>query len=124
MPDVYQHLRQAVRNDRFVTSLGDPHDKWSAWAVVGLFYTALHFVTALLHVLGCGDEDVNTHGKRLSQLKQRLPNDQQLFDDYGQLLADSVEARYKCRNFTGADIAELQNQQFGRVKARVKQLLS
>jgi hypothetical protein len=123
MPSVYQHLRQAVHNERFFGSVKALQPDSTDWAVTALFYTTLHLVTAVLHRLGCSDADVNRHAKRKNELAHKLPNEGQLYDDYRDLQDDSEGARYRCVGFSMQQVSDLETEQSARVKATVKALL-
>jgi hypothetical protein len=119
MPTKYRHLRQAFANESFVNTLDPAATRYAGWAVIGLFYAALHYVTALLHRNGCTDASVNSHDRRLRQLQAKLPLEAGLYQHYRHLKDDSEDARYDCVSFTSAQVMLLQSQQFAAIKQRV-----
>lgn len=104
MPDQADHIAQADHNWHLVQYLGPLGSPYSDWVVTGTFYSALHYVDALLaghniHPAG--------HSERLREFYSRI--DATTYDAYRQLRDDSVNARYYCYRFTDT---ELQTQVF------------
>ncbi len=123
MPGFRAHKRKASENEAFVEVLRRAGGRHRDWMVTGLFYSALHHISALLHHRGCGDGDLKPHSERTRQLWKRLPTESQVFDDYRQLKDDSEGARYECASFSDTEVGELQGEEFARLKARVRELL-
>jgi uncharacterized protein (UPF0332 family) len=124
MPALSSHQAKAEHNQAFAASI-DASSPYRDWIVAALFYSALHFVSALLHKLGYGDQWHDDHGKmtRLLATVAQLKHEAQLRDDYRQLRDDRWEAQYKMREFTQSEIEALKSQVFPRLKERVTKLL-
>ena len=94
MPSRDQHLEQARHNEQFLDSFDLGRTPFLGWVVTATFYTALHYLRALMsrhgytNVSNYGDMDVAF--ARLSILKRR-PD---INDDYRSLKDDSWSARY------------------------------
>jgi len=123
MPSVDDHKLKAAENEAFVRDLNRHAAIHCDWMVTGLFYSALHHVSALLHNKGCRDADLRRHAQRQELLRSKLPAETQLYHDYRHLKDDSEDARYECRAFTTAEVQSLQRTEFARLKAKVLALL-
>jgi hypothetical protein len=123
MPAAADHISQAQQNEAFVADLKSGPVVHCGWVVTGLFYSALHRVSALLHHRGCSDSDIDGHAKRARQLQQKLDAETQLYSDYRQLKDDSEAARYDCRPFSHAEVSTLEAEEFARIKSRAQELM-
>ncbi len=122
MPNTAEHINQAQHNEAFFNSM-DQMDQsvYSDWAMTVLFYTALHYVDALLAqhgILGPGGHDVrDNHVARQSELRP-------ISHLYFRLKSRSRNARYYCRRFNQAEIQRAQNQDLEGIKTHLLPHLS
>src|SRR5271165_2012034 len=123
MPSREQHLDQAKRNEGFARHLLE--FPWSPdcsdWALISLFYAAVHLVDAYLATRNYHPE---THVLR-DGYASRLTSLQPVYNHYRILRFRSEEARYSCRKspYT-VQFAELKRvNNFDPVKAHIRSLL-
>ena len=102
MPTKSEHREKASQNEFFVSSLGNPF--WD-WAVVGVFYAALHYVEAYLATKNIHS---GSHPLRDSHV-QRDPSLRAIYAKYRELKDESRDARYDAAViFSQADVKRLQ----------------
>lgn len=118
MPTKSQHLRQATHNEKFFDDFDLTHSEFTDWAVVVLFYSALHYVEAFFaqHKIHC-----NTHAQRDPEINKRLSG---LYIEYSDLKNDAVEARYKMKKFTTDEIKSNIMPTFDTIKAAISAKLT
>jgi hypothetical protein len=105
-----QHLAQAQHNEAFLSTFNLGTSPYLDWAVTAAFYTALHYLRALMAKQGYTNissyGDMDKAFDRLSVLKQSLA----VHDAYRQLKDDSRDARYNMWKPSGADIVDAQGE--------------
>lgn len=106
MAKAVDHIERARLNAEFAEKVLSGMDhKFSYWAIVAFFYSALQWVDAYL------DEKVPTsyhprsHGDRESSMG-KLPDLKSIYTEYRFLRCDSDDARYRCRKFNKAEIKQ------------------
>lgn len=119
MPDYDRHILQADHNQELLDHLcrQNMSKKFSDWAVTVCFYTALHYVEAVVFTQGSLwiNAKVRVNGKHSSEYKPfvgtgsehmvraALIHNNSIFnalrDAYGNLYEDSRTARYDCHSF-------------------------
>ena len=93
MPAKDDHIGQAEHNRHFWNSLDFATSSYIDWAVVGMFYEAVHWIEAYLATIGLHSR---SHMQRASKIStvEVLRNDPNLVSDYGLLRTESENARY------------------------------
>ena len=89
MPSKERHLEQARHNRTFFKAID--LDAFPDWAMTALFYTAIHYVDAVLAV------ESNTHPDRHDSRDSEVAKSPVLngiYDEYRKLKTDSFNARY------------------------------
>ena len=72
MPNEADHFSKAAHNEEFVSHLlSDEQTPYLDWAVVGIFYAALHHVDAFLAAVAT-EINIPTHTKRLKLVRQHM----------------------------------------------------
>jgi hypothetical protein len=105
-----QHLKQAQHNEAFLATFDLAKSPYLDWAVTAAFYSALHYVRALMAKYGY--MNVSSYGDmdkafdRLSLLK----NNPAVHDSYRQLKDDSRDARYNMWQPSGGDIVDARDE--------------
>ena len=89
MPKEDLHLRQATRNERFAEYLL-ANTCYTGWAVVGIFYAALHYVDAFL-AGKIGIPEIGEHKDRIPLVKKHL---RVIREEYETLYNFSRQVRY------------------------------
>jgi hypothetical protein len=110
MPTKDEHLRQARHNEAFLGTFDLAQSVYLDWAATAAFYSALHYLRALMSRLNytniSGYGDMDRAFERLAILK-RNPG---IHDSYRQLKDDSRSARYNMWTPSGGDIVDLRDE--------------
>lgn len=120
-PSPQDHRNQARTNERFYQALGDRNAQYPQWAMVALFYTALHEVQAFLIAHG---QRPDSHRERKAVLRRnrfQLGND--IGRHYRQLRQWSEDARYRLWQPTSADLQQAE-QRLAAIRGEVARLIS
>jgi hypothetical protein len=109
MRTIAEHLEKARHNLAFLNTIDVADDAFADWAIVVLFYRALHLVSAVIHSEG------KDHG---SSHKQRQDVVQAVFapptaQSYEWLYTRSRAVRYEEVTSTASEFQRLLNSQFG-----------
>lgn len=112
-----QHLQKAQHNERFFNSFDLDITSFLDWVITGIFYSALHYIRAIasMHKF----ENIASYGE-LDKLFNRLfvlKHNAAIYYDYRQLKDDSRDARYEMVEFTKAEVQNLRDQEFARIKS-------
>lgn len=116
MPSRDNHLAQAKHNEAFLSGFDLGRTIFLDWAVTAIFYSALHYLRALMarhgytNVSTYGDMDVAFD--RLSVLKRR-PD---INDDWRSLKDDSWAARYNMWKPQGDEVVDLRDGELRRIR--------
>lgn len=102
MPTVKQHQDQGRRNAE-VAELLHADGNYKEWAVVALFYQALHHVN--LFFLHHSNIAPANHKERQKYVELMLRD---IAGEYDELYRASREARYDCRRYGDRDVVDLQ----------------
>ena len=102
MASAEDHLAKAERNADFALDLNLATRAEVDWAMVCLFYSALHFVEAYLVDIG---QPARTHGKR-EQMFAKDVNLRQIAEAYWDLKSFGFRARYEFPDFRKEDVLE------------------
>jgi hypothetical protein len=120
MPSKDAHLKKAHHNESFVQDLDVGKTSYKDWAVVGLFYAALHYLDAYL-------AQKNTHPishegrdgwiKNLTELYS-------IYKDYRELKEYRMDVSYKLIEYTEAEINRDIKPHLRSIKAQLNRLES
>jgi hypothetical protein len=94
------HLQQAERFEAFLQTLQG--SQYSEWALVVMFYSALHYVEAYLTKT---DRTYRDHTTRRESMR-RIPETAAILPAYHRLYKASREARYDGTPFRPQDVAD------------------
>jgi len=120
MPSSAAHGERARDNEAFAAALDLASAIQRSWAVVALFYSALHWVEAYL---ATKDMHPGNHMVR-SRLAGTDTNLRPIYLHYRELEDMSRHARYELRPFTEEQVRELRLRHLTAVKERIATLLT
>lgn len=118
MPGTAQHLEQAQHNERFFSGIDT--DTYSDWAVIALFYSALHYVDAYLAKEGIVDP--GGHDSR-DEFVRRYPTTRAIWPQYRRLKSFSMSARYYAARFARGEVKGLERGSFEPIKRQISTAL-
>lgn len=102
------HVQKATRNVAFVESIDLTANTYADWAIVALFYSALHYVRAALHVQG-KDHGTN-HARTLAAVDEVYSDSGAI--SYNRLYSRSRLYRYDVLTATVTDFTRLKQSDF------------
>lgn len=100
MPDRIAHLKKAQHNEKFYQSFDIEKTPYKDWVVVGIFYSALHFIDAYFSLQ---NKHPFAHGMRDEWVKDDLRLSQ-IWPDYRELKEYRQKASYKIHDFSSREI--------------------
>ncbi len=100
MPNRIAHLKKAQHNEKFYLSFDIEKTPYKDWIVVGVFYTALHFIDSYFAL---SNKHPFAHGMRDDWVRDdwRLS---QIWPDYRDLKEYRQKASYKVYEFNSQEI--------------------
>jgi len=113
------HLLKAERNEGFALSLPLDWQPRIDWALIALFYSAMHYVEAYF---ANRNTHIRSHTARDNAIG-RDPNLRKIFAEYQDLKFYGYNARYEPPQFTAEDVIVGALPQFNIVKAHISTLL-
>lgn len=119
MPPAASHLEQARHNANFYATI----DKavCADWAITVLFYTALHYVDALLAQQGVHPTSHAGRNRALERIAELRP----IYADYESLKNASYNARYEPPvGYTPAHVEAYESRNLARIRSQVGQYIS
>ena len=119
MPTKDEHLAKAEGNAAFALSLPLGNQTKIDWALVVLFYAALHYVEAYLSTIG---QHLRSHTTRDNAVG-RDPNLRKVYSEYQDLKYYGYNARYEVCGFKPADVTNIAAADFAVIKSRIRPLL-
>lgn len=119
MPTKDQHVQKAEGNLAFALSLPLDIQARIDWALVAVFYAALHYVEAYLADTGW---HLRSHQTR-DNVIGRDANLKKIFHEYQDLKFYAYNARYEVLNFTAANVTGEAIPSFQIVKTHLQRLL-
>lgn len=125
MGDTNFHIKKAERNEQFFQSNNLRASKFDEWGVVVLFYSAVHYVDAVLARetrLPPEWQHPQEHWERNTGVAQSLTLGD-IYKDYKLLYDRSLDARYKCISFKAGVLNNLETTCFEPVKCCVRTFL-
>lgn len=102
MPSRDEHIKQAKHNEEFIGIFDSKSSPYLDWALTGIFYSAIHYIEAVLATRG---KHPLSHAHRNTWIEQYIKNID-IYDDHRDLMEDSRAARYKCINPSENEIDE------------------
>jgi hypothetical protein len=121
-PSVSQHRQQAELNAAFLETISPT--AFPGWAIVVCFYSALHWVDAVLAAEGL---DPQAHHDRALELvrfgRRHNVSTLDLRAHYRELQEMSLEARYTCTPNTPEDLALARDEDLARVRSWARERL-
>jgi DNA-binding ferritin-like protein len=108
MNTIAEHLQKARHNLAFLNTIDIDDDTCADWAIVVLFYRALHLVSAVIH--SQGRDHGSTHAERQQQVDAMFPPP--TAQSYRRLRTRSRVVRYEQVQSTAADFRRLLNSDF------------
>lgn len=122
MPTEAQHFAQAEKNERLrylLSSSSSSGENFPDWEIVTLFYSALHYVDAVLATQGVHPNGHNDRNTRVTN----LPDVGSIATNYVNLYHRSKNARYDLVRFPQAAVERIEEDLFNPVKAQMRTLL-
>lgn len=123
--DTNFHIKKAERNEQFFQSHNLRASPFNEWGVVVLFYSAMHYVDAILAReirLRPEYQHPQNHWERNTGVAQSLTLGA-VYKDYKLLYDRSLDARYNCISFKAGVLNSLENTGFEPVKRCVRTAL-
>jgi hypothetical protein len=108
MNTLAEHLTKARHNLAFLNTIDVTDDTFADWAIVVLFYRALHLVSAVIHTHG--RDHGNSHAERQRQVDAIFPSG--TAQSYRRLRSRSRVVRYEQVRSTAADFGRLLTSDF------------
>ena len=103
MPPKEVHLKQSNHNEEFYYLISP--NQFTDWAVVVLFYSALHIVDAFLAIHGIHP---GSHERRV-KLVNTMHDLKPIADEFMILKDESELARYNAKKFSETEVSMLEN---------------
>ena len=110
MPRTDDHLKAAAKAERFVARvMSDFGEEFAEWAIVGLFYAAVHYGRAYISAISPAaiTSHVGFEGHFL-----HITGDRALYRYYRQLKDEAERARYDCVAYTTQDVQDVMRRLF------------
>ena len=124
MPSEDSHIGRAEKNERFFTSLNaldDSTEHFPDWEIVGLFYSALHYVDAYL--ARQLSKHPNSHEDRIKSMAMIMEL-RAVSRDFFNLYDRSRDARYNLIPFTRLNVQRLRDQRYEPLKRHIRAILA
>lgn len=120
MPPATFHVNKAERNEQFYSSQNLVNSPFNEWAVVVLFYVAVHYVDAVLdRYLSCHPGNHQERNIELAKSFQISP----IASMYLNLYDRSRDARYNIIKFPDDYLQKLQRVCFELIRKHLRKLL-
>jgi hypothetical protein len=114
------HRNKALHNEQFISHHDLGAGEFAGWAVTALFYSAVHWLRALVTSKGLRDvRDYSGENRGAEELLGTGVLDPQAWEWYGHLKDDSRDARYGMMVFTPAEFDEIYRDSFTPFRAFV-----
>lgn len=119
MPSKQEHITKADGNATFAGSLPLDNQSRIDWALVALFYAAMHYVEAYLATVG---QHLKSHTTR-DNVIGRDSTLRGIFSEYQDLKYYSYNARYEMCGFTAGDVTNHAMKDFEAIKSHLLKFL-
>lgn len=100
-PTPAEHITKADENKKFGFAMIATHPTSAGWALVALFYSALHYAEA--YFLKCAAKKPDSHQERFDAIKSD-PRLKSIYSQYRFLYDYSYNARYTLRRYGKTDV--------------------
>ena len=118
MPRLAEHILQAEKNERLYDNLLGT--EFNDWAVVSLFYAALHYVDAyFVHRVGVSPSNHSARNRLISMTIELVDIEMH----YRELYARSLDARYNIVAVSEDDARKERTEHFIPVRAHIRVVL-
>lgn len=115
-----QHQFQALKNETFFNEFDLNSTAYLDWAVVAIFYAALHHVESYLVTTSVGN--ANGHGDRRNKIRND-PQIASLSKPYQELRRRCDDARYYLVPFQPQAVLDLFQDEFQKIKTQITSLI-
>jgi len=119
VPSKTEHVTKAEGNETFVSGIALTAQPNIDWALVVIFYAAVHYVEAYLSLTGI---HLRSHATR-DNCVGRDSRLRLIFREYGDLKYYAYNARYEVMPFSASDVANVALPALDKIKAQLKPLL-
>jgi len=119
VPSKQEHITKAEGNAALATSLPLDTQARIDWALIMLFYAAMHYIEAYLATLG---QHLRSHTTR-DAFVGRDPNLKTIYAEYRDLKFYGYTARYEVYAFQAEDVTNHAAKHFATIKANLQSLL-
>ncbi len=119
MPSKEDHVKKAAGNERFALSISLTRQAGIDWALVVIFYAAVHYVEAYL---AKGGQHLRSHTTR-DKVVARDATLKHIYSEYHELKFYGFTARYEMYGFTADDFRKEAMTSFMRIKNFIDPLL-
>jgi arginine utilization protein RocB len=120
VPTKEQHVAKAEGNASFALSLTLDSTAKIDWALIALFYAALHYIEAYL--AATSGIHVRSHETR-DRMVARESNLRKIFNEYSDLKYYGYNARYEISPFSAEDVQKHASNHFATIKKLLVPLL-
>ena len=119
MPQLAEHIEQAEKNERLYDNLVGT--EFNDWAVVSLFYAALHYVDAyFVQRVGASPSNHNARNRLVSMTLELAG----IKTRYRELYARSLDARYEIVAISEDEAKQERTTHFVPIRTHIRALLS
>lgn len=124
MPSKAEHVAKAQRNAAFAHSIQLQDQASIDWALIALFYAAVHYIEAYLAILPPqpGGQHVRSHTTRDNWVG-RDSNLKRIYSEYRDLKHYGYNARYEMDVFTPSDVTDVATQAINTIQTHLGRLL-
>jgi hypothetical protein len=120
LPTKDEHIRKALGNETFAFSLSLDSSPRIDWALISLFYSAMHYVEAYMDAMH--SQHIRSHETR-DQMIGKESNLKRIYNEYCDLKYFGFEARYEVSDFTASDFRDDARPCFDRLKTYISKFL-
>jgi hypothetical protein len=119
LPTKEEHTAKAEGNAAFALSLPLENQAKTDWALIALFYAAMHYVEAYLSTIG---QHLRGHTTRDNAVG-RDSNPRKIYHEYQDLKYYGYNARYEVCGFKPTDVTDIAAGEFAAIKTQIMPLL-
>ncbi|HEX7360918.1 MAG TPA: hypothetical protein VF283_10540 [Bryobacteraceae bacterium] len=118
MPSKAEHIAKAEGNEAFASEMPLTRQPNIDWALVAIFYAAVHYVEAYFSLSGTHLRSHTTRDRYVG----RDPKLKPVFREYSNLKYYAYNARYEATNFKPLEVTEIALPALDKIKAQLKPL--
>jgi hypothetical protein len=119
LPSQQEHMQKAAGNAAFALSIPLTDQTRIDWALVILFYAAVHYIEAYLASSGQHLKNHTTRDSMVGRDSSLRP----VFADYQDLKFYGFNARYEVSGFSAHDITDVASKACARIESHIKSIL-